>query len=228
MSIERNQVEGTLTLSQTKYIEKVLERFNMGDSKARSVSLGGTLKLTKSQAPTTKVEKEEMAQIPYASAVGSIMYAMICSRPDIAYAVGVVSRFMSNPGTSKMGLQFTKGDSILRGYVDADLSGCDDSGRSTTGYVFTVGKTVVSWMSKLQSCVALSTTEAEYMAAAEACKELVWLKNFMSNIARLYSCSEEEVEKEKAEREKMGCVGRDKQCKCLECRMEDRIDQACV
>ncbi|XP_071741166.1 secreted RxLR effector protein 161-like [Rutidosis leptorrhynchoides] len=136
-----------------------------------------------------------MAQIPYTSVVGSIMYAMICSRPNIAYAVGVVSQFMPNPGKehwegikwllrylkgiSKMGLQFTKGDSILRGYVDADLGGCDDSGRSTTGYVFTVGKTAVSWMSKLQSCVALSTTEAEYMAAAEACKELVWLKNFM-------------------------------------------------
>nr|GEY78011.1 retrovirus-related Pol polyprotein from transposon TNT 1-94 [Tanacetum cinerariifolium] len=131
-------------------------------------------------------------------AVGSLMYAMVCTRPDIAHAVGVVSRFMSNPGrehweavkwllrylkgTSNMTLHFKGKDVILTGYPDADLGGCKDSYKSTTGYVFTVGGTAVSWMSKLQKSVALSTTEAEYMAIAEVTKELIWLKNFLKEL----------------------------------------------
>ncbi|KAJ0890739.1 putative RNA-directed DNA polymerase [Helianthus annuus] len=102
---------------------------------------------------------------------------------------------MSNPGrehweavkwllrylkeTSKVALQFKGKEVILKGFADADLGGCKESFKSTTGYVFTVGGTAVSWMSKLQKSVALSTTEAEYMAVAEASKELIWLKNFL-------------------------------------------------
>ncbi|KAD1365130.1 hypothetical protein E3N88_42941 [Mikania micrantha] len=110
-----------------------------------------------------------MAKVPYASAVGCLMYAMVCTRPDIVDVVGVVSRYMSNPrkehwepvkwllrylkGTSKMGLCFK-------------------------------GGTAVSWMSRLQRSVALSTTEAEYMAAAKASKELIWLKNFLEELGK--------------------------------------------
>jgi len=142
-----------------------------------------------------------MAKKPYASAVGSLMYAMVCTRPDIAHAVGVVSRFMSDPGekhwegvkwilrylkgTQKMGLCFKGKDAKLRGYTDADLGGCKGTFKSTTGYVFTVGGTAVSWASKLQKSVALSTTEAEYMAAAEASKELIWLKTFLEELGKL-------------------------------------------
>lgn len=141
-----------------------------------------------------------MANIPYASAIGSLMYAMVCTRPDIAHAVGVVSRFMSDPGrehweavkwllrylkgTAKVGLCFKGKDSVLRGYTDADLGGCKKTFKSTTGYVFTVGGTAVSWMSRLQKSVALSTTEAEYMAVAEASKELVWLKTFLEELGK--------------------------------------------
>ncbi|KAK9050872.1 hypothetical protein SSX86_030160 [Deinandra increscens subsp. villosa] len=141
-----------------------------------------------------------MAKVPYASAVGSLMYAMVCTRPDIAHAVGVVSRFMSNPGrghweavkwllrylkgTSKMALCFKGKDVVLKGYADADLGGCKQSYKSTTGYVFTVGGTAISWMSRLQKSVALSTTEAEYMAVAEAAKELIWLKNFLDELGK--------------------------------------------
>ncbi|KAJ9557170.1 hypothetical protein OSB04_011784 [Centaurea solstitialis] len=130
----------------------------------------------------------------------SLMYAMVCTRPDIAHAVGVVSRFMSDPGrehweavkwllrylkgTSKMGLYFKGKDLVLRGYTDADLGGCKKTFKSTTGYIFTVGGTVVSWMSRLQKSVALSTTEAEYMAVAEASKELVWLKTFLEELGK--------------------------------------------
>ncbi|XP_076948651.1 uncharacterized protein LOC143620993 [Bidens hawaiensis] len=141
MSISRKK-DGSITLSQEKYIGKVLERFRINDEKTkpRNTPLGSHFKLTKDQSPRTEEERTEMAKVPYASAVGSLMYAMVCTRPDIAYAVGVVSRFMSDPGkerweavkwllrylkgTSSLGLCFKGKDTILRGYSDADLGGC--------------------------------------------------------------------------------------------------------
>ena len=116
---------------------------------------------------------------------------MICTRPDIAYAVGVVSRFLINPrkehwtavkwilrylrGTTKKCLCFGKGKPMLMGYKDADLAGDIDSRKSTSGYLTTFAGGAVSWQSKLQKCIALSTTEAEYVAApaTEACKEII-------------------------------------------------------
>jgi len=122
-----------------------------------------------------------MSKFPYASAVGSLMYAMVCTRPDIAHAVGVVSRYMNNPGKEhwmvvKWILRYLRGttnqeicfgglDIPLQGYVDADMAGDRDNKRSTTGYVFTVGGKTISWVSKLKSVVALSTMEAEYVVA---------------------------------------------------------------
>ncbi|KAI3791043.1 hypothetical protein L2E82_04591 [Cichorium intybus] len=198
MSIARDRVTGTLKLSQTKYIKKVLEKFSMADAKARSTPLGSQLKLSKKQSPKTGEDKEQMAKVPYASAVSSLMYAMVCTRPDIVHAVGVVSRFMSNPGkehwegvkwllrylkgTTEIALCFRRKGVVLEGFADADLGGCVDSGKSTTGYVFTIGGTTISWMSRLQKSVAISTTEAEYMAIVEAAKELIWLKNFLSEL----------------------------------------------
>lgn len=148
-----------------------------------------------------------MKNIPYSSSVGSLMYTMICTRPDIAYAVGVVSRFLCNPGkehqvavkwilrylrgTTKRCLCFGKGKPVLEGYTDADMTGDVDSRKSTSGYLTTFAGGAVSQQSKLQKCVALSTTEAEYIAATEyiatteyiaateACKEMLWLKNFL-------------------------------------------------
>ncbi|KAD4889451.1 hypothetical protein E3N88_21524 [Mikania micrantha] len=200
MSIFRNSKDGSLTLSQEKYIGKVLEKFSMKNARARNTPLGSQFKLSKDQCPKTDEDIAEMAKVPYASAVGSLMYAMVCTRPDIAHAVGLVSRYMSNSGkehweavkwllrylkgTSKMGLCFKGKDTVLRGYTDADLGGCKELYKSTTGYVFSMGGTAVSWMSRLQRSVALSTTEAEYMAAVEASKELIWLKNFLEELGK--------------------------------------------
>ena len=98
MRIERDKAAGKLYLSQAAYIGKVLERFNMDNSKPVSVPLGSHFKLSKKESPSTKEERAEMKKVPYASAIGSVMYAMVCTRPDIAQAVGVVSRFMGDPG----------------------------------------------------------------------------------------------------------------------------------
>jgi len=98
MRIIRDKDKGILKLSQTEYIKKVLNRFNMENAKPVSTPLWNHFKLSKDQSPKTALECEYMDKIPYASAIGSLMYVIVCTRPDIAYAVGVVSRYISNPG----------------------------------------------------------------------------------------------------------------------------------
>ena len=96
MQISRDRKKKTLTLSQQAYIEKVLERFQ--NAKPVSTPFAIHFRLSKDMCPKTQDEIDHMSKIPYASAVGSLMYAMVWTRPDIAHAVGVVSRFMENPG----------------------------------------------------------------------------------------------------------------------------------
>ena len=98
MRITRDRTKRLLWLSQERYVEKVLERFNMHKSKSVITPLAGHFKLSSKQSPTSEKEMEEMKKISYSYVVGSLMYAMICTRLDIAYAVGVVSRFLANPG----------------------------------------------------------------------------------------------------------------------------------
>ena len=196
--IERDRASKKLYMSQEQYIEKVLARFNMSKAKVVSSPLASHFKLSSRHSPSTDKEKEDMRRVLYASAVGSLMYAMVYTRPDIAYAVGVVSRFLSNPGrqhweavkwimrylrgTSKLKLTFGSGKPVLIGYTDSDMARDVDNRKSTSGYLMTFSGGVVSWQSRLQKCVALSTTEAEYIAAAEACKELLWIKHFMREL----------------------------------------------
>ncbi|RVW96404.1 Retrovirus-related Pol polyprotein from transposon TNT 1-94 [Vitis vinifera] len=169
MRIIRDKANGTLKLSQSEYVKKVLSRFNMNEAKPVSTPLGGYFKLSKEQSPKTKEERDHMSKVPYASAIGSLMYAMVCTRPDIAHAVGAVSRFMSRPEKQALGGASLK----LQGYVDADFAGDIDSRKSTTGFVFTLGGTAISWTSNLQKIVTLSTTEVKYVAATEARKEMI-------------------------------------------------------
>ncbi|RVW38125.1 Retrovirus-related Pol polyprotein from transposon TNT 1-94 [Vitis vinifera] len=171
MRIIRNKANGTLKLSQSEYVKKVLSRFNMNEAKPVSTPLGSHFKLSKEQSPKTEEERDHMSKVPYASAIGSLMYAMVCTRPDIAHAVGVVSRFMS-------------ASLKLQGYVDADFAGDIDSRKSTTGFVFTLSGTAISWTSNLQKIVTLSTTEAEYVAATEAGKEMIWLHGFLDELGK--------------------------------------------
>ena len=201
MEIVRDRKAGTLYLSQKRYIEKVLERFGMKDAKAVGTPLASHFKLSAKLAPRTREEVEHMGRVPYASAVGSVMYAMVCTRPDISQAVSVVSRYMANPGkghweavkwilrylkgTSDIGLLYGRDKTISRdmvGYVDSDYAGDLDKRRSLTGYLFTLGGCAVSWKATLQHTVALSTTEAEYMAATEAAKEAIWLKSLVGDL----------------------------------------------
>ena len=192
MRIERDRDKKLLYLSQTEYIDKVLKHFNMEGGKALSTPLPPYVKLCLNGYPKTDAEKAEMAKVPYSSAVGSLMYAMICIRPDIAFAMGVVSRYMSNPGkkhweavkgimrylngTRKLCICFGRNGACVFGYTDADYAGDMDKRRSTSGYVFMFTRGVVSWRSQLQNCTSMSsTTKAEYIKGFEACKEAIWL-----------------------------------------------------
>ena len=98
MKISRYRSAGTLNLSQELYIEKVLNRFRVNDAKPRTTPLANHFKLSKKQSPKTGEERDHMALVSYASAVGSLMYAMVCTRPYMAHAVESVSRYMANPG----------------------------------------------------------------------------------------------------------------------------------
>ncbi|KAH9763595.1 hypothetical protein KPL70_001222 [Citrus sinensis] len=153
MEIFINRAAGTLFLSQEKYIKKVLERFDMHNSKPVLTPLGSQFKLLVAQL--TEAEKAQMDGIPYAQAVGSLMYAMVCTRPDIAFAVSVISRFLSyynkthwgavkwimryHRGSSTYGLLYGKsrnGVSEIVGYVDSDFVGDLDKRKSISGYMF--------------------------------------------------------------------------------------------
>ena len=198
MRIVRDRDKKLLYLSQAEYIDKVLKRFNMERGKALSTPLPPYVKLCLNDCPKSDAEKVEMAKVPYSSAVGSLMYAMICTRPDIAYAVGVVSRYMSNPGkkhweavkgvmrylngTKELCICFGKKEACVLGYTDADYAGDMDKRRSTSGYVFNFTGGAVSWRSRLQNCTSMSTTEAEYIAASEACKEAIWLARLVGDL----------------------------------------------
>eukprot|EP00253_Pinus_taeda_P016872 PITA_16872 len=200
MRITRDKENRKLTLSQNEYIQKVLKRFNMHNAKPISTPFASHFKISKEMGPKTQEDMDYMSKVPYASAVGSLMYAMVYTRLDIAHAVGVVSRYMNNPGkehwmavkwilkylkgTTNQALCFGGSNISLQGYVDEDMAGDRDNRRSTTGYVFIVGGTTVSWVSKLQSVVALSTIESEYVAATETSKVMIWLQRFLYELGK--------------------------------------------
>jgi len=185
-------------LSQQTYINKVLERFQMYDCKPIDNPIAKSENLCLDMCPKTQDEIEKMAHVPYANVVGSLMYAMMCTRLDICYAVGLVSRFQCNPRLAhwkavKRILRYLKGtmdyvlcyqglDLRLVGYSDADW-GCNiDEHKSTSGYAFLLNNGAITWSSKKQSCIALSTMEAEYVACSAAVQEVVWLRRFLQHL----------------------------------------------
>ena len=168
MRIIRDKANGTLKLSQSEYVKKVLNRFNMNEAKPVSTPLGSHFKLSKEQSPKTEEEMDHMSKVPYVSAIGNLMYAMVCTRPDIAHAMGVVSKFMSRPGKQyqevvKWILRYLKGSSDtclcftstnlkLEGYVDANFASDIDSRKITTGFVFTLGGTAILGFKSTKNC----------------------------------------------------------------------------
>ncbi|XP_062103402.1 secreted RxLR effector protein 161-like [Humulus lupulus] len=175
----------------------------MKGAKPASQPITNQYTLSKEQCPKTKTGEEEMSKVPYSNDVGSIMYLMVCTRPDLAHAISVLSKYMSNPGrthwlamkwlfryligSTKVGFFYKQlqASTTIEGYSDADYAGDRDSRKSTFAYMFLMGGNCVSWKVQLQLVVALSTTESEYIATTEAIKEAIWIKGLMEEIKLL-------------------------------------------
>lgn len=191
IKISRNQ--DTIKIDQTKYINDVLYRFGMSDCNPVSTPMDTNQKLSMSMSPNNEEERQEMSKVPYMQAIGCLLFAAQVSRPDISYAVNMLSRYSTNPGrahweAAKRVMRYLKGtiekglvykpnlDNTITGYCDADWAGNIDDRQSTTGYIFVYQSAAISWSTKKQKTVALSSTEAEFMSITAAIQESVWLK----------------------------------------------------
>jgi len=178
----------------------VFKRFGMLDAKPVKTPLAAYFWLSAILSPQTDEEEKYMSRVLYVSAVESIMYAMVCTRPSIPHAISVMSRNMDKPrkghwqaikwilwylkGSTSIGLCFdrkTNSDYKIAGYSDSDFAGNLDRRRSLTGYAFTLSDCVISWKVALQSTVALSTIEAEYIPVIETVKETIWLRGLVED-----------------------------------------------
>lgn len=186
MKIVQDKATGKVWIGQPAYTESLLQKFEMETAKAVATPVDTGTKLMKA------IDEECFDQRLYQSAIGSLLYLSVATRPDIAFAVSSAAKFSANPtkqhwtavkrimrylrGTTNLGLAFfpqVSGKCV--GYCDADWGGDLDDRKSTSGYLFQVGGAAVSWRSKKQTCVALSTAEAEYVALASAAQEAVWM-----------------------------------------------------
>ncbi|KAK8540308.1 hypothetical protein V6N12_046595 [Hibiscus sabdariffa] len=177
------QPEGFVTLENARkstYIDKVLQRFSMEKSKSGFLPMRHGISLLKEMCPSTPQERERMSQIPYASAIGSIMYAMICTRPDLSYALSMTSRYQVNPDEG----HWTAVKNILkylRRTKDVFLVYGGEEEFRIKGYTN---------KSSMQETVVDSATKAEYVSASEATKEIVWIKKFISELGVVPSISD--------------------------------------
>uniref|UniRef100_A0A8I7B3U5 Polyprotein n=1 Tax=Hordeum vulgare subsp. vulgare TaxID=112509 RepID=A0A8I7B3U5_HORVV len=206
IKIYRDRSRRLIGLSQSTYLDKILKKFNMENSKKGFLPVLQGMRLSKTQSPTTATDREKMSSVPYTSAVGSLMYAMLCTRPDINLAISLVGRYQSNPGAEhwtavKNILKYLKrtkemflvygGDEelVVKGYVDASFDTDPDDSKSQTGYVYVLNGGAVSWCSSKQEVVAASTCEAEYIAASEAAHEGIWMKELITDLGVVPSAS---------------------------------------
>ncbi|KAF7776722.1 hypothetical protein Agabi119p4_5115 [Agaricus bisporus var. burnettii] len=196
IQVKQDRSHHTISLSQEHYIKELLERFNMDDANPLSTPLAPGSELS-DIIPSLK-DQAEMKSVPYLNAVGALQYLATMTRPDIAYAVSYLGRFNSNPapahwlavkhlfryliGTMHYKLVYRASDSeeLFTTYSDASHGACKATGRATGGYVTLVSGAAVGWSSKRQPFVTLSSTEAEFVAAVEAGKEIKWTRNILT------------------------------------------------
>ena len=183
IEIHRNRSRGLLGLSQRAYVDRILERFNMQQCKSGIAHVCKGDKLSLSQCPHSDFEKAQMKNVPYASALGSIMYAQVCTRPDIAFATGLLGRYQSNPGhghwvAAKKVMRYlkrTKDYMLIYKHVQ-------DENKSTTCYIFKLAGGAVSWKSEKQKSIASSTMQAELVACFSAATQAIWLQNLIKEL----------------------------------------------
>jgi hypothetical protein len=191
-------------MNQTAYIERIIQKYNLQDARPSSIPLHKDLKLTSKDCPSDPVVKKEMSLKPYRSAIGSLLYVALGTRPDIAYAVCALARFSHNPGEIHWTavknviryLSYTKDRSLHFCYPKSNMD-CDslvphgwsdashndhDDGRSTLGFVICIGNCPISWKSKVSSVCPQSAFESEWLALHSATRELSWLRDIYTHI----------------------------------------------
>ena len=176
----------TISPSQSSYIDSLLRRFNFTDLRPFSIPMDTNIWYSKNQCPQTSEQAAEMHHISYREAVGLLLYLAIATHPDIAFPIGILSQFMDNLGWVYWeGVKHVFGiwDWVLihgmkvkglEGFADVD-GAIQEHRHAITGYTFLINGRAISWSSKKQEIITLSTTESEYVAATHAAKEAIWL-----------------------------------------------------
>lgn len=191
LSIEYNQKNRSMKISQSTFATRILEKFGMDQCNPVATPMEAGLKLERG-------DPEEKFDCPYRELIGSLMYLTMGTRPDLCYAVTYLSRFQQSPtemhwnslkrilryvkGTVDVSLHYGPGEDIVRGFTDSDWANDQIDRKSTTGYFFEVYGNVILWSSAKQSIVALSSTEAEYVAAASAAREAMWIRKMLTDM----------------------------------------------
>ncbi|GAU29997.1 hypothetical protein TSUD_160820 [Trifolium subterraneum] len=194
LGVEVTQSEHGIMISQQKYAKEILARFGMEACN----SVGSPI------VPGNKLTKDENGKLvdatKYKQMVGCLMY-LLATRPDLAYSVCLIARYMDKPteihsaaakrilrylkGSISLGVLYKRGkNQELVGWTDSDYAGDSDDRKSTSGYVFKFGSSAISWSSKKQPIVTLSTTEAEFVVAASCACQAIWLKKVMNQLGQ--------------------------------------------
>ncbi|KAK6122432.1 hypothetical protein DH2020_043823 [Rehmannia glutinosa] len=199
LGLQIKQCQEGIYISQSKYTKELLKKFGIEEGRTVSTPMATNVKIDKDEKGKSVDESK------YRGMIGSLLY-LTASRPDILHVVCLCARFQSNPkeshmsvvkrifrylnGTIQYGLFYPKNENFsLKGYSDSDYAGNIDDRKSTSGLCQFLGDCLVSWFSKKQNCVSLSTAEAEYISAAFCCTQLLWMKQTLAD----YKCSFENV-----------------------------------
>jgi hypothetical protein len=203
MRVQQDLALGTIRLTQRPYWEHVINRFDLTSIPPRNTPLPIGINLDHEMSPKTESEKEQMLSKPYRSILGSVMWGQLATRPDLSFSVSLLSRFQANPGidhwnalmhvigyvknTIDFGLTYSR-ENVLSpiAFVDADYGGCRDTRRSTSGYIFLMAGGAVTWSSKRQATVALSTVEAEYVAMSRCAQQMAWMQTWLDEVVVEY------------------------------------------
>ena len=194
ITIIQDKKNKQIFLNQHQYIKKILQRFGQTEAKVVTTPADMSVKLVKQDGVSKSVDSTY-----YQSIIGSLLYVAIATRPDISQAVRVLSKFCASPteahltaakrvlrylkGTENLSLRFKKSVSeTFIGYSDADWAGDLDDRHSTSGNLFILANGTISWMSKKQATVALSTAESEYVALSQATQEAIWLRRLLKDL----------------------------------------------
>ena len=191
LGLQIKQTKEGIFLSQTKYAINLLKKFKLEKSSHYKTPMGSTQKLSKDENGV------DVDQTLYRSMIGSLLY-LTASRPDIMFSVCLCARYQANPkeshlvavkrilryvgGTTSLGLHYSfDTNTNLVGYSDSDWAGNTDDRKSTSGGCFYLGNNLVSWYSKKQNCVSLSTAESEYVAVGNCCSQMLWMNQMIDD-----------------------------------------------